>query len=60
MVSVLFEKSIIDRIFREWMFEKNKESPWKVLENVPQKSLKSPWKRYVMICGNHEKALIDN
>ena len=30
-----------------------KKSPWKVLENVPQKSLKSPWKRYVMICGNH-------
>ena len=29
------------------------KSPWKLLENVPQKSLKSPWKRYVMICGNH-------
>ena len=39
--------------FREWMFERTKKSPWKVLENVPQKSLKSPWKRYVMICGNH-------
>ena len=39
--------------FREWMFERTKKSFWKVLENVPQKSLKSPWKRYVMICGNH-------
>ena len=39
--------------FREWMFERTKKSPWKLLENVPQKSLKSPWKRYVMICGNH-------
>ena len=35
------------------MFERTKKSPWKLLENVPQKSLKSPWKRYVMICGNH-------
>ena len=40
--------------FREWMFKRTKKSPWKVLENVPQKSLKSPWKRYVMICGNHD------
>ena len=39
----------------EWMFERTKKSPWKLLENVPQKSLKSPWKRYVMICGNHVK-----
>ena len=42
--------------FREWMFERTKKSLWKVLENVPQKSLKSPWKRHVMICGNHETA----
>ena len=49
---VLFEKSIVYHFFREWMFER-KKSPWKVLENVPKKSLKSPWKRYVMICGNH-------
>ena len=28
--------------------------PWKLLENVPQKSLKSPWKRCVMIYGNHD------
>ena len=40
--------------FCKWMFERTKKSPWKVLENVPQKSLKSPWKRYVMICGNHD------
>ena len=39
--------------FRKWMFERTKKSPWKLLENVPQKSLKSPWKRYVLICGNH-------
>ena len=39
--------------FHEWMFERTQKSPWKLLENVPQKSLKSPWKRYIMICGNH-------
>ena len=39
--------------FSEWMFERTKKIPWKLLENVPQKSLKSPWKRFVMICGNH-------
>ena len=36
---VLFEKSIIDQIFREWMFEKNKESPWKCTSKVLEKSL---------------------
>ena len=48
----LFEKSIVDHFSRMDVW-KTKKSPWKVLENVPQKSLKSPWKRYVMICGNH-------
>ena len=58
MVSVhcmSYVKSPLMIIFSRMNIWKNKESPWKLLENVPQKSLKSPWKRYVMICGNHVK-----
>ena len=46
---VLFEKSIVYHFFTNGCLKEQR----KVLENVPQKSLKSPWKRYVMICGNH-------
>ena len=37
---VLFEKSIVDLFFCEGMFERTKKSPWKLLENEPQNSLK--------------------
>ena len=50
MVTVwLYKKSIVDNFFMNGCLKEQR----KVLENIPQKSLKSPWKRYVMICGNH-------
>ena len=33
-------KGLLLIIFREWMLERTKKGPWKLLENIPQKSLK--------------------
>ena len=47
---VLFDKSIVDHFFTNGCLKEQR----KVLENSLKIYFKSPWKRYVMICGNHE------
>ena len=36
---VLFEKSIVEHFFREWMFERTKKSPWKCTSKVLEKGM---------------------
>ena len=50
---VLFEKSIVDHFFANGCLKEQR----KVLEKSLKMYLKSPWKRYVMICGNHDNVL---